>query len=111
MCLCSRGVGGSGRRMEAVGGASVFALLNRYEALVARAPTSVSTVADAGVGGSLVMNRGGCGTQCSTFGCDTEKGGGLTRRSAPLVCKACVLHWCQKPGTCPGGTGCIGRRY
>jgi hypothetical protein len=75
--------------MEAIIRAIIFAILNRSEALAARARTSVSMVADADAGVDVLTcwrvigneHKGGCDGcdgQCSTFGCVTEKGGGET---------------------------------
>jgi hypothetical protein len=50
--------GGSGSRIDAIRGAIVVSLLNRLDAFAASARTSISAVADAGVGVSYRTNRG-----------------------------------------------------
>jgi hypothetical protein len=58
MVSYSSGEGGSGSRINAIRGAIVVALLNRLDAVVASARTSVSAVAEPGVGVSSGTNRG-----------------------------------------------------
>jgi hypothetical protein len=50
MISYSSGEGVSGSLIDSIRGASVVALLNRFDAVAASARTSASAVADAGVG-------------------------------------------------------------
>jgi hypothetical protein len=59
MVSYSNGEGGSGSQIDAIRGASILAPFNMLDAFAARARTSVSAVAEAGVGVSTGMNRGG----------------------------------------------------
>jgi hypothetical protein len=65
MASYSSGKGAHGRRIDAVRGDSVLAPLDRLDAVAARARTSISAVAKAGVGVSSGTHRGGVGAMDS----------------------------------------------